>query len=147
MRAILFTIVSVLFILSQLVSCAHSPDQKRNSELIVHYEGQEVHRAGSKYSSLQQLEHKLSDKTKKKFIIFSARWCSSCKTLDRALNEMDNKEQITLLDIDESWVRSLASTMGINSVPTLVVVGENDEIKRIIIGPSRIVLHLVINLD
>ena len=103
MRAILFTIFGVLFILSQLVSCAHSPDQKRNSELIVHYEGQEVYRAGSKYLSLQQLEDKLSDKTKKKFIIFSARWCNSCKTLDRALAEIKNKEQVILLDIDEPW--------------------------------------------
>jgi len=140
---VLFTILlATLF-----ASCAHGPPPQRNAELIVTYEGTEVHRAGTPYKSLRQFEKILKDTTKTKYVIFSARWCDSCKFLNRALRQSGHWGAVTLIDIDEPWVRALAGEMQISNVPTMVVINKNDTIANTFIGPSAIIMHLLINVD
>lgn len=67
--------------------------------------------------------------TKTKNYLFTAIWCSSCKVMKSALQK-SNTEFIEI-DIDDDI--KLAKKYCIRSLPTIIVVDENEnEIKRII---------------
>ena len=84
---VLFTILlATLF-----ASCAHGPPPQRNAELIVTYEGTEVHRAGTPYKSLRQFEEILKDNTKTKYVIFSARWCGPKNDFNKVIVLIEEK--------------------------------------------------------
>jgi thiol:disulfide interchange protein len=146
MRIFFLTVITAAIILSQLVACT-STSQPRNAELIVTYNGKEVHRAGTAFKSLKEFDTIIRDNTKTKYIIFSAKWCNSCKFLNKALKQSGHWEQVTLINIDEPWVASLASSLGVRAVPSMVVVGKDDSIQKSFVGPSAIVMHLLINVD
>ena len=135
---------SILVFLA-IISCASTPTP-RQAELVVTYNGQEVHRAGSKYASIEEVHQKTLEKGKKYFI-FAARWCKSCDFLEKALEQSGHRDIVTLIDIDDAESRKVAAALDIRNVPTMVVVDEKDKISDQLIGPSAIVMHMLIHVD
>jgi thioredoxin-like negative regulator of GroEL len=60
---------------------------------------------------------------------FTASWCNPCKQLSENLERADLKIPIEVIDIDAH--SEVAVDYGIRSVPTLVMMDGNIEIKRI----------------
>ena len=65
----------------------------------------------------------------KRILKFEAEWCTSCKSLSRILEGMILKLPIEVIDIDLN--PELATEYGIRSVPTLIMLDWNKEVKRI----------------
>jgi thioredoxin 1 len=66
----------------------------------------------------------------KRILRFTASWCAGCKSLAANLAEVDAKYPVEVIDIDIH--PEIAAEYGIRSVPTLVMLNENIEVKRII---------------
>jgi thioredoxin 1 len=64
----------------------------------------------------------------KRVLRFTASWCQPCKALAQQLEELNINLPIEVIDIDDN--QTLALEYGIRSVPTLVIMDENVEIKR-----------------
>jgi len=65
----------------------------------------------------------------KRVIRFTASWCGPCKGLAMTLNNINTNIPFEVVDIDEK--SEVAREFGIRSVPTLVMLDENTEIKRV----------------
>ena len=66
----------------------------------------------------------------KRILRFTASWCGPCKSLAMNLESAGLDLPIEVVDIDVH--DNLAREYGIRSVPTLVMLNENIEIKRLI---------------
>lgn len=66
----------------------------------------------------------------KRLLRFTASWCQPCKMLSLNLEKADLKMPIEVVDIDVH--PEIASEYGIRSVPTLVMLDENVEVKRLV---------------
>ena len=66
----------------------------------------------------------------KRILRFTASWCEPCKALSMNLEAADIKLPIEVVDIDVH--DDLTKEYGIRSVPTLVMLDENIEVKRMI---------------
>lgn len=64
----------------------------------------------------------------KRLLRFTAEWCRPCKSLAAILEETKGDMPIEVIDIDK--FSDIAVEFGIRSVPTLVLMDENIEIKR-----------------
>ena len=64
----------------------------------------------------------------KRVVRVTASWCAPCKGLAMTLAEIDSKLPMEVIDIDEH--PEVAKEYGIRGVPTLVLLDENIEIKR-----------------
>lgn len=65
----------------------------------------------------------------KKVLRFTASWCQPCKGLAMNLEAVGTSVPIEVVDID--IFPDLAQEYGIRGVPTLVMVDENIEVKRV----------------
>ena len=65
----------------------------------------------------------------KRILRFTAAWCNPCKSLAANLAEVDAKYPVEVIDIDV--FPEIATEYGVRSVPTLVMMNENIEMKRI----------------
>ena len=66
----------------------------------------------------------------KRILRFTASWCGPCKSLASNLETANLGLPIEVVDIDAHT--ELAQEYGIRSVPTLVMLDENTEVKRLI---------------
>ena len=66
----------------------------------------------------------------KRILRFTASWCGPCKSLAMNLENANLGLPIEVVDIDIH--SDVAQEYGIRSVPTLVMLDENTEIKRLI---------------
>lgn len=66
----------------------------------------------------------------KEIIKFSASWCQPCKQLKRALEGVDLGVNIVEIDIDKDF--ELALKYKVQSVPTLVLLEDEVEKKRLV---------------
>ena len=64
----------------------------------------------------------------KRILRFTASWCQPCKGLAMNLEAADIKLPIEVIDIDVQ--DQLAIEYGIRGVPTLILMDENIEVKR-----------------
>lgn len=65
-----------------------------------------------------------------KVVKFGAVWCPGCSSLKMTLAGMDIKLPIEEVDIDSNT--EAAATYGIRSIPTMILVDENDnQIRRV----------------
>lgn len=66
-----------------------------------------------------------------KLLKFYATWCGPCKSLSQVIDSMKDDIKIPVAEIDIDDNRETAITYGIRSVPTMILVDENDtQIKR-----------------
>lgn len=66
----------------------------------------------------------------RKVLRFTASWCQPCKMLARTLEDISTDYPIEVIDIDES--EELAIQYGVRGVPTLVMLQNDIETKRIV---------------
>jgi thioredoxin 1 len=66
----------------------------------------------------------------KRILRFTASWCGPCKSLATNLENAGLSVPIEVIDIDTE--SALATEYGIRGVPTLVMLEENIEIKRLV---------------
>jgi len=66
----------------------------------------------------------------KRIIRFTASWCGPCKSLAMNLENANLELPIEVVDIDIH--DALAREYGIRGVPTLVMLDENIEVKRLV---------------
>jgi thioredoxin 1 len=66
----------------------------------------------------------------KKVLRFTASWCGPCKMLAKNLESINTSVPIEVIDIDV--FQDVAVEYGIRGVPTLVMVDENIEVKRLV---------------
>ena len=66
----------------------------------------------------------------KKIIRFTAEWCQPCKILSKQLETMELNMHIDVIDIDKD--PEIAIEYGIRSVPTLVLMQDNQVISKIV---------------
>ena len=66
-----------------------------------------------------------------KLLKFHATWCGPCKALSQVMENCKDKWEIPVAEIDIDAERNIAMEYGIRSVPTLILVDENDnQLKR-----------------
>ena len=65
----------------------------------------------------------------KRVLRFTATWCGPCKGLAMTLKNIETILPIEVIDIDEK--SDIAREYGIRSVPTLIMLDENTEVKRV----------------
>lgn len=65
----------------------------------------------------------------KKILKFAASWCQPCKMLSKTIAGMEIETPIEEIDIDEQ--EELAIQYQIRSVPTLVMLDDDKEVKRV----------------
>ena len=66
----------------------------------------------------------------KKLLRFTASWCGPCKSLAQNLEVANIGLPIEVIDIDVDG--ALAQEYGVRGVPTLVMLDENIEVKRLV---------------
>ena len=66
----------------------------------------------------------------RKVLRFTASWCQPCKMLARILEDIPTDYTIEVIDIDEN--RELAIQYSVRGVPTLVMLENDIETKRIV---------------
>jgi len=66
----------------------------------------------------------------RKVLRFTASWCQPCKAMAKLMEDVGTDMPIEVIDIDEQ--SELAVEYGIRSVPTLVMIDENIEVRRMV---------------
>ncbi len=70
------------------------------------------------------------EKKMKRILRFTASWCQPCQMLAKNLESVQKNVMIEVVDVDVH--PEVASDYGIRSVPTLVMLEENIEVKRFV---------------
>ena len=81
--------------------------------------------------NITEKEFKNETEGKKVLLQFHATWCGPCKMLGMVINEFDKEGIIDILRIDVDEAGELANQFKIFSVPTLVILDNGNEVKRI----------------
>jgi thioredoxin 1 len=67
-----------------------------------------------------------------RIIKFSATWCGPCKALAKTLENVNTQIPIESIDIDEN--QETALEYGIRGVPTMIMLDENNNVVKRIVG-------------
>lgn len=70
---------------------------------------------------------------KRHFILFYATYCGKCHTLKKRIQRLKDKDQV---DFDIEWIdvdrsKDLADRYHVDGVPTLIVIEDGEEIRRL----------------
>ena len=76
-----------------------------------------------------QLVKDRKENMSKKVLKFAASWCQPCKMLSKTIEGMEIDTPIEEIDIDEN--QELTVKYQVRGVPTLVMVDDDKEVKRI----------------
>ena len=66
----------------------------------------------------------------KKILYFSASWCQPCKNFKPIMEQVSRELPVQFVDVDAS--PQLVAEYGVRSVPTLIAVDNNKEVKRMV---------------
>ena len=67
-----------------------------------------------------------------KILRFTASWCQPCKMLAKTLEDIENKPNIEVIDIDEN--SHAAIEYGVRGVPTMIKLDENNNVISRMVG-------------
>lgn len=79
----------------------------------------------------------------KKVLKFQATWCGPCKAMSKTLENVQTDVLIEEVDIDEN--SELTTQYGIRGVPTLVMLQDGVEVKRLVGAKNKEELENWIN--
>ena len=68
----------------------------------------------------------------KKVLRFTASWCGPCKALAPLVEDVKRDVLVEVVDIDEESNVKLATQFGVRVVPTLVMLNDEVEVKRLV---------------
>ena len=68
----------------------------------------------------------------KQLIFFSANWCTACQVMKPTVEQISKQMGIPLNKIDTDYDVSYTADYGVKSVPTLILLENGQEIKRIV---------------
>jgi len=68
----------------------------------------------------------------KRVIRFTASWCGPCKMLAKTLDEIETNIPIEVVDIDEQ--SDVAVEFGVRSVPTLIMMDNQNNVSKRLVG-------------
>lgn len=69
-----------------------------------------------------------------KFLYFSAEWCGPCKMYGPIIEKFSKEENIKVTKIDVDKEHELALKYGIRSIPTTLIVNDEDIVLKKFIG-------------
>ncbi len=86
---------------------------------------------------------------KPSLIEFYANWCTTCQSLASSLNNLHqkygDKVNFVMLDVDDQTWREQIKNYGANSVPYLVFLTANQEVKEVLVGkPPKSAIEQII---
>ena len=70
----------------------------------------------------------MENKESKKLLHFYADWCGPCKMLEPTLKEIEEEIEIEHINVDDN--QEIAEKYGVMSIPTLILVKNEEEIAR-----------------
>jgi thioredoxin 1 len=70
-----------------------------------------------------------------KIVRFTASWCQPCKMLAKILDDIENKPNIEVVDIDEDTDKAVE--FGIRGVPTLVKLDDDNNVVDRLVGVKK----------
>jgi thioredoxin-related protein len=123
------------------MSCGGA-QEARNSELTAEYYGVVEVRAGGAYIDEATLVNILKEQDKTHYVIFSDDMCGGCTYLKQKLRERGWIDRVHFINLDDKWVKDLASIMRIKAVPTMIVELANDKGALVREGPAEIMMYL-----
>ena len=127
-----------------LFGCSGGPEVNHNSntEVVVHYEGKEVYRRGSKYIGPNELQLALNS-GREVIVVFAADWCKNCNLLRTAEQQAKLKVPVYYINVDEPWANAFAAELGIKSIPLMAHIGKDQLTVAIRQGAGQIITYLV----
>jgi len=129
-----------------IVACNNKTPPTRNAELTVTYMGKVVKYERPTWYNESQLREELK-KPGKKYLIFGAPWCGGCDSLRTALRQANLLHKVIFVNVEEEWCTRVAQFYSVKSLPTLFEIAPDTKITDAKVGPSEIVMHLLINED
>lgn len=82
--------------------------------------------------AMKQFQSKLKGKTV--LVDFSASWCGPCKAMAPVIREIKTKykNRATIMEIDIDTQKTLATDYMVQSIPTLIIFRDGNEVRRLV---------------
>lgn len=97
-------------------------------------------------TSRNQFEEYLNSSTDPVVVDFSSDWCGPCKMISGTLEKMSNNiKNVRFVKVNVEQVSELAEKFGVVSIPTLVFIKDNTEVKRTVGSISESKIQNIIN--
>jgi len=140
-----YLLLSAAVLFSFFFACTrHAPPVRGEAQLVVTYNGKEVHRRNTGWVSKEEL-NAIVETPGKKIFIFGAPWCKPCGLLRTAIKQANVKHEIYWVNIDEPLGQELMVVMGKRSIPLMMATGPNGEFIAERVGPAKITMYLLLN--
>ena len=66
----------------------------------------------------------------KQIIYFSAGWCTACQSMSPMVDQLKREKNISVTKIDTDYDASYVEKYNVKSVPTTIILENNDEVRR-----------------
>ena len=132
----------ILFLMMTLfaISGCTNIQKKSDKPLCIH-----EHVGSSKYTSVKKFEKQLASGDEL-FIVFGADWCKPCIYLFERLKEARIIDSVIFLNVDTTWAFILSKRLGVQGLPTLVVL-KNGRKEAMRTTPGEILIYLLANIE
>jgi len=144
MRKVIFATICAIIAALTIAACNNETLPTRNAELTVTYFGKTIKKEKPTWSTEAQLREELK-LPGKKYLIFGAPWCKSCTFLRKALRQAELLHKVVFINVDDEWAANIATFYSVKNLPTLFEIAPDTKITTAKVGPSQIVMHLLLN--
>ena len=120
MRALHKNILFFVLLLAAITLKHSEVKQKTPPSTISSFYGLEASSTKTGWNGPQELERALQGKFRPLIVVFSAHWCGPCRDLRVLVNEMDWRDKILIVNIDEERVERVTEELYLDdAVPAL----------------------------